>query len=219
MVESTNIIEIMKSYITSILDDVSGIKALILDTETKDIVSLICPKSMLLSREVFLIETIANLPDHPMPYMKGIFLLRANEENKTHMVRLLKSPIFSEYYLYFTNIPTGLNPQTMIQELATQDEKSIVKVVQEVYADFCALNKEIFTLNMPSVISLEKPKEKWSPVETVLMNRMIEGLISVMLSTRKNPVIRYQRSSDVCKRLAESLTVFLLISIFFDRIR
>ena len=213
MEAQSSVIEIVKSYMTSILDDVPGIKALILDAETTNIVSLVCPKSTLLSREVFLIETISNVPSHPMPYMKGVFLLRANEENKARIIALLKSPVFSEYYLYFTNIPAGMNPQAMLQDLAAVDEKSVVKVVQEVYADFCALNKELFTLNMASVISLQKPKEKWTAVETVLLNRMIEGILAVLLSTRKSPVIRYQRSSEVCNRLAHALTVFFTVGL------
>eukprot|EP01022_Parablepharisma_sp_SALTPOND_P020387 TRINITY_DN370_c3_g1_i1.p1 TRINITY_DN370_c3_g1~~TRINITY_DN370_c3_g1_i1.p1 ORF type:complete len:880 (+),score=79.34 TRINITY_DN370_c3_g1_i1:3525-6164(+) len=207
-----SIIDIVKSYIISILDEVSGIKALVLDAETTNIVSLVCPKSTLLSYEVFLIEKITQLPDYQMPYMKGIFLLRATEENKAHLLRLMKSPIFSEYYFYFTNIPVGLNPQAMLQDLATTDEKSVVKVVQEVYADFCVLNKELFTLGMDSAISLEKSKERWTAVENVLLNRMTEGLLATLLATRKNPVIRYQRTSDVCKMLAKSLTVFMLVA-------
>jgi vacuolar protein sorting-associated protein 45 len=138
--------------------------------------------------------------------MKGVFLLRATEENKLHLIKLLKAPVFSEYYLYFSNIPFSMNPQTLIADLAIVDEKSVVKSIQEVYADFCALNKELFTLNMSSVISLSSPKEKWTAVENVLLSRIVEGLSSVLLATRKNPIIRYQRASDACARIAKSLT-------------
>ena len=69
------------------------------------------------------------------------------------------------------------------------------------------MNKELFSLNMSSVISLEKPKEKWTVVENVLFGRMVEGLLSFFLATRKNPLIRYQRASEVCTRLANALTV------------
>ncbi len=125
-----NLVDVVKTYISTILDEITGIKALILDTETTNIVSLVCPKSVLLSKEVFLIETIENLPDHKMDYMKGVFLLRATEENKNRLIKLLKAPIFSEYYLYFTNIPHSVTPQAMLQDLAVVDEKSVVKSVQ-----------------------------------------------------------------------------------------
>ena len=207
-----NIVNITKTYITTIFEEVPGIKALILDAETINIVSLIYPKSLMLSHEVFYIETIANLPESSMPYMKAIFLLRATEENKAYLVKQLKSPIFSEYYIYFTNIPVGLNSQSMLQELASNDEKSIVKTVQEFYADFCVLNKELFTLNLSGIILLQKPRDRWASRESSLFNRMLEGLMSVLLSTRKNPIIRYQRSSEVCNRLARELSVLYKVS-------
>lgn len=56
-------------------------------------------------------------------------------------------------------------------------------------------------------MSLEQPKEKWTAVENVLFSRMLEGLVSLLLATRKNPIVRYQRSSEVCARLANALTV------------
>lgn len=202
-----SIVDVVKTYINTILDEVPGIKALILDTETMNIVSLLFPKSVMLSREVFLMELVSNLPETPMPYMKAIFLLRATELNRINLIKLLKAPIFSEYYFYFTNIPVGFSMQSMLQELATNDEKSVVKSVQEFYADFCVLNKELFTLDQPSVISLEKSRDRWTAIEITLFNRMLEGLLAVMLATRRHPVIRYQRSSDVCNRLARELTV------------
>ena len=39
--------------------------------------------------------------------------------------------------------------------------------------------------------------------------RVTEGLLSVLLSLRKKPIIRYQQSSQMCKRLAESVMVSL----------
>lgn len=207
MEAKTSIIDIIKTYINAILDEVPGIKALILDSETMNIVSLLFPKSVLLSREVFLIELIKNLTNYSIPYMKGIFLLRATEPNKALLANLLKFPVFSEYYIYFTNIPVGITTQNMLQDLASSDEKSVVKIVQEFYADFCVLNKELFTFNIPSAISLERPRDRWTAVEVSIFNRIIEGLLSVLLATRKNPIIRYQRSSELCNRLARELTV------------
>jgi vacuolar protein sorting-associated protein 45 len=205
-----SIIDVVKSYINTILDSVSGIKALILDTETMNVVSLLFPKSVMLAHEVFLMELITNLPEYPMPYMKGIFLLRATKMNKTHLIKHLQIPKFSEYHLYFTNIPVEMQMQSILQELAANDAKSVVRSVQEFYADFCVLNKELFSLDLPSVISLEKSRDRWTGLDIGLFNRMIEGLLAVLLGTRKHPVIRYQRSSELCNRLARELTVILL---------
>jgi vacuolar protein sorting-associated protein 45 len=38
-------------------------------------------------------------------------------------------------------------------------------------------------------------------------DRMIDGMLSVLLSMKKKPIIRYQKSSEVCKKLADNLTM------------
>lgn len=56
-------------------------------------------------------------------------------------------------------------------------------------------------------MTLDQPKEKWGRAENALFGRVVEGLLSVLLATRKLPVIRYQASSELCKRIAFSLKV------------
>jgi vacuolar protein sorting-associated protein 45 len=55
-------------------------------------------------------------------------------------------------------------------------------------------------------MSLTKDFGKWYVPEQQLFNRMTEALYAVVMATRANaPVIRYQKSSDVCFRVAEKL--------------
>lgn len=129
-IQPMNAVDIGKTYILSVIEEVPGIKALVLDAETTSIVSLVCPKSILLSSEVFLIETINNLQSKNLQFMKGIFFLRATEDNKTLLCKMLKNPQFSEYYIYFTNIPYSMSTQTTLHDLAQADEKSVVKIVK-----------------------------------------------------------------------------------------
>lgn len=62
-----------------------------------------------------------------------------------------------EYYLFFTN---EIQPQT-IKELAENDTADKIKALQEVYLDFFALARNIFTLNIPSTIGLNKSMDLW----------------------------------------------------------
>jgi len=79
-----------------------------------------------------------------------------------------------------------------------------------VYADFQAINQDLFSLGIPSVMSLTKDYAKWYVPEQQLFNRMTEALYAVVMATRANaPVIRYQKSSDVCFRVAEKLNTKL----------
>lgn len=60
-------------------------------------------------------------------------------------------------------------------------------------------------------MSLDKPKEKWTIADNAMLGRMVEGLLSVLLATRKNPYIRYHGYSEICKSLAHALQVTHLI--------
>lgn len=49
-----------------------------------------------------------------------------------------------------------------LQRIAEADVNNVVSQVQEVFADFQAVNDDLFTLGIPSVIGLTRPITKWS---------------------------------------------------------
>lgn len=62
----------------------------------------------------------------------------------------------------------------------------------------------MFTLNFPTSVPLYKLKKKQSNAE---FERMVEGVLSCMLSLKKRPIVRYQANSVVAKELASEVTV------------
>lgn len=87
-----------------------------------------------------------------------------------------------------------------IKSLADSDEQEVVREVQEFFTDYLAVNQHVFSLNIPKCgIGF-----KWSEP---FLKRSAQGIISVLLSLKKSPVIRYQNSSDMCKKLAEAVRV------------
>lgn len=51
-----------------------------------------------------------------------------------------------------------------------------------------------------------RPQPKWSSVEESSFKRMVDGLFSVLLSTRgRNPRIRYDDGSPICQLLAQEV--------------
>jgi len=94
-----------------------------------------------------------------------------------------------------------------IKSLADSDEQEVVREVQEFFADYLAVNQHVFSLNIAKCgIGF-----KWSEP---YLKRSAQGIISVLLSLKKSPLIRYQNSSDMCKKLAESVRVRIFNSIF-----
>ena len=62
------------------------------------------------------------------------------------------------------------------------------------------LGAELFSLNETNIIN-----EQLSHWDTVKFERACEGLVSVLLSLRKRPVIRYERNSEMARRLAKEV--------------
>ncbi|KAF8411675.1 hypothetical protein HHK36_004233 [Tetracentron sinense] len=193
------LISAARDYIARMLQDISGMKVLILDSQTVSIVSVVYSQSELLQKEVFLVELVDSTSKESMSHLKAVYFLRPTSENIQHLRRQLASPRFGEYHLFFSYILKD----TQIHILADSDEQEVVQQVQEFYADFGAIDPYHFTLNshlnhiymLPAVVdpsSLQK-----------FCDRVIDGIAAVFLALKRRPVIRYQRTSDTAKRIAQ----------------
>jgi hypothetical protein len=60
----------------------------------------------------------------------------------------------------------------MIDKLAEGDPTDKIKNIQEVYLDYYAVGRNIFSMNIPSTISLSRRQESWGEGEKLLLSRM-----------------------------------------------
>ena len=190
-------------YVKSMIDRVQGMKVLLVDQETIGIVSMVFTQSNILEKEVFLVERIEATQKAPerMKHVKAICFLRPTPQNFLLLNNELKDARYSEYYLYFSNIV----PHQRLEQLANSDELEVVAQVQEYFADYYAINPELFSLNLPSTSGLTNDESLWAPYEESIFSRMVDGLFAAAISLRMNPVIRYSRNSPLCQKLAQSL--------------
>lgn len=72
--------------------------------------------------------------------------------------------------------------------------------VHEYYADYLPVTPELYHLNLPSIASLSGAV--W---DQPTFDRLHQGVCSLLLSLKKRPVIRYQRTSEVAQRVAETV--------------
>lgn len=75
----------------------------------------------------------------------------------------------------------------MIDELAANDSMDKIKNIQEVYLDYYALGRNIFSLNIPSSIGLTRRENYWDEKDKAVLNRITDGLISTIMSLRLMP--------------------------------
>ncbi|XP_024030626.1 vacuolar protein sorting-associated protein 45 homolog isoform X3 [Morus notabilis] len=164
-------------------------------------VSVVYSQSELLQKEVFLVELIesTSLSRESMSHLKAVYFLQPTSENIQHLRRQLASPRFGEYHLFFSNILKD----TQIHILADSDELEVVQQVQEFYADFVAVDPYHFTLNIPSNHTYMLPAVVDPGNLQHFCDRVVDGIAAVFLAMKRRPIIRYQRTSDVAKRIAQ----------------
>ncbi|KAK4273931.1 hypothetical protein QN277_017231 [Acacia crassicarpa] len=195
------LISAVRDYISRMLQDISGMKVLILDSQTVSIVSVVYSQSELLQKEVFLVELVDSISKsrESMSHLKAVYFLRPTSENIQHLRRQIANPRFGEYHLFFSN----MLKDTQIHILADSDEQEVVQQVQEFYADFVALDPFHFTLNMPSNYIYMLPAVVDPLTSQRFCDRAVDSIAAVFLALKRRPIIRYQRTSDVAKRIAQ----------------
>ncbi|XP_021285250.1 vacuolar protein sorting-associated protein 45 homolog [Herrania umbratica] len=194
------LVSAVRDYVNRMLQDISGMKVLILDSQTVSIVSVVYSQSELLQKEVFLVELIDSISKskESMSHLKAVYFLRPTSENIQHMRRQLSNPRFGEYHLFFSN----MLKDTQIHLLADSDEQEVVQQLQEFYADFVAVDPYHFTLNMPSNHHYVLPAVVDPSSLQHFCDRAVDGIGAVFLALKRRPIIRYSRTSDIAKRIA-----------------
>lgn len=190
-----NVILAVKQYVTKMIEDSGpGMKVLLMDKETTGVVSMVYTQSEVLQKEVYLFERIDTSGRETMKHLKAICFLRPTRENVEHLCSELKNPKYGVYYLYFSNF-IG---KPSIRAIAEADDHEVVREVQEFYSDFYAVSPHVFTLNLPNC-------SRAGAWDIDAIDRACQGILAVLLSLKKCPIIRYQNSSEMAKRLAENI--------------
>ncbi|KAH3840997.1 hypothetical protein DPMN_114455 [Dreissena polymorpha] len=175
-------------------DSGPGMKVLLMDKETTSIVSMVYAQSEILQKEVYLFERIESTGRETMKHLKCICFLRPTKENVDLLAQELRMSKYGQYYIYWSNVISKQDVKT----LAEADDQEVVREVQEFFADYIAVNPHLFALN---IVGCYKGVD-WQPAA---LKRTTQGLTSALLSLKKCPMIRYQNSSELARKLAESV--------------
>ena len=171
-------------------------KILLLDRDTVSIISTAATQSSLLNHEVYLIDRLDNASREKMRHLRCLCFVRPSADSVQLLVDELRDPKYGEYHLYFSNIVK----KSSLERLAEADDHEVVKLVQEHFADYVTINVDLFSLGVtaPRCRIWSQSPDTWNPDA---LQRTTEGLLAVLLSLKKNPLIRYQRNSALAKKL------------------
>ncbi|EKD13502.1 vacuolar protein sorting-associated protein 45 [Drepanopeziza brunnea f. sp. 'multigermtubi' MB_m1] len=199
-----DVVQAVSGYISKMVsagDNASGtpsakMKILLLDSDTVSIVSTAITQSALLNHEVYLIDRLDNQNREKMRHLRCLCFVRPSADSIQFLIDELREPKYGEYNVYFSNVVK----KSSLERLAEADDHEVVKLVQEQFADYIVVNPDLFTLD------LAFPKQRlWSTSpdmwNTDALQRTTEGLIGVLLSLKKKPLIRYEKNSLLAKKL------------------
>ncbi|EEA04729.1 Sec1 family protein [Cryptosporidium muris RN66] len=203
-----NLIKTARELLLSIFSRITGIKILVMDQETIQIISLIISQSDLLEKEFFLSELIDNPGRTKLSHFNGVYFLRPNNENISIICNELENPLFKDYYIFFTNT---ISPN-ILQKFAMNDHFDVIRKIQEIRLDIEIVNKDLFSLNMNYSATMYNLPTNWTTYEETLFSRIIDGLYSICCIYNKIPYIRYPEKSALCRNISFALERRLLDS-------
>ncbi|CAG8566186.1 13630_t:CDS:2, partial [Racocetra fulgida] len=94
--------------------------------------------------------------------------------------------------------------KSSIERLAEVDEQEVVRQVQEYFADYCAINPDFYSLNL-SLPQHQLYGDSIQAWDGKTLQRVVEGVLAVLLSLKKKPLIRFERISEMAKKLAQEV--------------
>jgi hypothetical protein len=95
--------------------------------------------------------------------------------------------------------------KSAIERLAEADSYELVREVQEFFADYSPILPYLFSLNhIPTEIAplYGSSSSTW---DSDALKRSVNGLAAVLLSLKKKPLIRYERTSPMARRLGNEV--------------
>jgi vacuolar protein sorting-associated protein 45 len=191
--------------------------------------------SALLNHEVYLTDRLDNLARERMPHLKCICFLRPSPESLKALEEELRNPRYSGYWLFFSNTLKKSTIERLAEAdegelvrevqvclpliIAVTSIDNLPHLMQEYFADYNAITTSHYTLNcLPSPLSPYVPSTRYrlygdtpstfdvSP-DTGSFQRHVDGLVALLLSLKKKPVIRYERMSSMAKKLGQEVQV------------
>ncbi|TVY80640.1 Vacuolar protein sorting-associated protein [Lachnellula suecica] len=200
-----DVVQAVSGYISKMVsagDSASGtpsakMKILLLDSETVSIVSTAITQSALLNHEVYLIDRLDNQNREKMRHLRCLCFVRPSADSIQFLIDEFREPKYGEYNIYFSNVVK----KSSLERLAEADDHEVVRAVQEHFADYLVVNPDLFTLDLgfPRQRIWSSNPDMWN---TDALQRSTEGLIGVLLSLKKKPLIRYEKNSLLAKKLA-----------------
>ena len=195
-----DVCQAVSAYVERMVKEVRGMKMLLLDDHTTPTMSATFTQSALLEHEVYLTDKLSHRPRERMHHLQCLVYVRPCPASIHALCQELLSPKYGAYWLYFSNVVAKQD----IEALAEADQHQLVQAVQEFFSDYVPVTASHFTLqfDVPPLRLWGSHLVQWDPDA---FEHHTSALLSLLLSLKKKPVVRYERMSTLARKLADEL--------------
>lgn len=159
------------------------------------------------------VHMLLNADRYPIPDVPAVYFVQPTQENIQLIANDLSKNLYESVYINFTS-PL---PRTLLEDLASRtiNTSSAISQVYDQYLNFIVSEPNIYSLGLPNVYStIANPKVKEEEIESIV-NSIVTGLFSVVLTSGTIPIIRATRGNAaemVAQKLDEKLRNHVLNS-------
>lgn len=172
-------------------------KVLLVDNYTMPIISMSYTQSQLLQHDVILIEMLENNQNlTTMKHLNCVVYIKPIKESIAMLCQELSSPHYHHYQIFLSNMVS----KSDLEKMAQADEFEVINQVMEIFLDYSIVNDNLFTISLPD--DLTAPKHNVTIQES-------SSLLSLLLSLKKTPIIKYETTSIESKKLASEILYYI----------
>ena len=192
---STDMVKLIRNNISTMVQQVPGLKALIVDETTAGIVSASFTLTALAEQAIVIgPESISSGLGRQVrhKHVRAIVWVRPTDDNIEQICKELQDPSFAEYHICFSSREEN-SMGGYVKRLAIADRFEVVREVSECLGEWVAISPEMFSLEVAPTR------------EDMSYSERVRRLQSVMLSLGRRPIIRYSKHSEQAAAVAQKL--------------
>lgn len=200
-----DIIKVVQGYVHRMTGEgskkVSEMNVLLLDADTTSIISMATTQSSLLANQIYLIDRLDNHRREKLRHLKCICFIRPTSESIQNLIEEFRDPKYGDYSIYLSNVIR----KSSLERLAEADDHEVVQSIMEFYADYLVINQDLFSFHFTSRRNrlYGDAPDTWDPDS---LSSCTEGIIALLLSLKKKPLIRYEKNSPMAKKLSSEIS-------------
>ncbi|GMM35668.1 Vps45 protein [Saccharomycopsis crataegensis] len=181
----------------------NNINVLLLDDHTASIISIISSQSELLNNNIFLIDKLSNIANRDkLRHLNCIVFVGPSAQSINYLCDELKFPKYKRYNVFFSNFLK----KSQLEKIAESDDLELISHIQEIFWDYLIVNSSLFQSRpLVSMNGGDDDSNALSLLSSSSSALSSNQLLSILLSLKMKPIIRFESNSKLALRTANEV--------------